>query len=158
MTMHERMPLEEFVKLSVRQAALLPAADLRTISSDTAALEYRSSLYAERLREALEFKYAEAIARHKEKIGAEDVHFVLFDGEHNVSVTLPQIVTWDQAKRRVLESTVSDCGHNPEEYMTISYTVSSRTYEAMPAQTRALFDTARKVTAGPPIFLIYPTS
>lgn len=156
MTAYERMPLEEFVKLSVWQAALLPAADLCSISSDAAA--HRSRVYAERLREALEFKYAEAIARHKERIGAGDVHFTLFDRGHKVSVTLPQIVTWDQAKRRVLESTLSDCGHNPEEYMTISYTVSPRTYEALPAQTRALFDTARKVTAGPPSFLICPAS
>ena len=156
MTVRERMPLEEFVKLSVWQVALLPVADLCSISSDAAA--HHSRVYAERLREALEFKYAEAIARHKERIGAGDVHFTLFDRGHKVSVTLPQIVTWDQAKRRVLESTLSDCGHNPEEYMTISYTVPPRTYEALPAQTRALFDTARKVTAGPPSFLIHPAS
>ncbi|NKD46245.1 hypothetical protein HEQ69_11075 [Haematospirillum jordaniae] len=154
MTAHERMPLEEFVKLSVWQAALLPAADLRAISADVAALRHRSRVYAERLREALEFKYAAAIAKHKEKIGAGDVSFTLFDRGHTVSVTLNQIVTWDQAKRHALESMVTGCGHAPEEYMTYSYTVSPRCYAALPSQTQALFDTARKVTAGPPSFLI----
>lgn len=115
----------------------------------TSLLEQRNAAIAA-LKEAqanLELIDDRIYERLKDQVKPIGSSTVEFEG-HNVIITIPKTVKWDQSILRSVASRISDFGDDPENYIDYKLAIKETNYKAWPKAIQNMFQPARTVTPG----------
>ena len=77
-------------------------------------------------------------------------------GNHQVDVTTPKKVTYDQKVLAEKRKEIADSGENPDMYIKAKYDISETAYKAFPQEVREYLAPARTVTPGTMTIKIVP--
>lgn len=69
-------------------------------------------------------------------------------GNHEVKVSVPKRVTWEQEKLAEKRKLIVESGDNPDVYIDTEYSISETAYKKWPGYVREFFQDARTVSAG----------
>ena len=67
-----------------------------------------------------------------------------------VKQDIPKQVKWDQVILKDKYTIISECGDNPDDYISLSYKISESVYSALSDKEKTFFDKARTVQSGKP--------
>ncbi len=138
-------PPSKIATLSVEELACL-AGDIADAKAHVAAVENK-------LRGGLDLKYGHRASTQRSSLG-KDTGIVRFeDGTFTVVAELPKRVKWDQALLAVAVKTIAEQWRDdPAQYVGTEYKVSEAAYTAWPDVLRKLFEPARTVEHGKPVY------
>ena len=101
---------------------------------------------------AIALKYCEKAQTIRPQFG-KDTGVIHFEDE-NLYITedLPKRVSWDQSKLSHIAQSIRAKGENVHEFLDMNYKVSEHKYIAWPERLRSLFQGARTLKTGKPVF------
>ena len=74
------------------------------------------------------------------------------DDGFTVVADLPKRLEYDQRKLKAAVEALRKWGENPEDYVSVEFKVSVTKYHAWPSEVRKLFEPARTLKTGKPIY------
>jgi hypothetical protein len=141
--------------LEPAEIAQLTAPELACIVDDLAEQRATLALIEDKVRAALDLKYA-ARAKQRRAEEGKDTGTVRFEDNGFVVIAeLPKRVKWDQDKLRHAGEVIrTGWGDDPSDYIKTKLEVSETAYANWPRPVRELFTPARTVETGRPVYRI----
>lgn len=140
----------------------IPAAELAALTGEMlAVLQYeldgrlaRLQAVKARFEEAMALRYGERAADARRDAGKDTGTVRVADGDMTIVADLPKRVEWDQERLAEIAARIRAEGDDPTEYVETALKVSERKYAAWPEAIRSVFEPARTVRTGKPVFRI----
>lgn len=149
------LSLQKLQTLSVGQLSKLSGSVLLDIQQKAENDYLEAKDYKDWIEAAIALKYSEKAKSIRQQL-CKDTGIIHFHDE-GVSITedLPKRVSWDQSKLSTIAQSLKDKGADVHEFIDISYKVSERKYTTWPKNLRTLFQEARTLKTGKPIFYLF---
>lgn len=74
------------------------------------------------------------------------------DGDVKITCDLPKRVNWDQNTLAEIVDKLQQQGKNISEYVEVKYNIPEPRYTAWPSNIRAVFEPARQLNLGKPVY------
>jgi hypothetical protein len=156
MSIPNRVSLDVVAIASIGEIAALPSDQLALLQQDLIELLASAKRIKERLDTGLELKYRDRAADLRQAAGKDTGSVRFEDGNIIVVADLPKRVKWEQPRLAQVVERIRAGGDDPNEYVTIEYSVSERAYAAWPQSIRAAFARARTVETCKPGYRFEP--
>lgn len=156
MSILNRITLDEIHKTPIGEIAALPTDQLGLLHQEAADLLASAKCVKDRLDSGLDLKYRDRADALRRNAGKDTGTVRIEDGDVRVIADLPKRVKWEQAKLAEISERIRADGDDPNEYVTIEFSVSERAYGAWPHSIRAAFEPARTVETGKPTYRFEP--
>ena len=150
--MSNRIHLEDIRALPIGEIAALPAEQLALLQEDAEAALTAAKTLKEWLDGAIGLRFGERAQAARRDAGKDTGTVRLVEDGVTVVADLPKRVEWDQSQLRALVERIRAEGDDPTEYVDIAFKVPERKYAAWPSGIRAVFEDARTVRTGKPVF------
>ena len=155
--MNDTITLEQLRRLPMGEVAALDAGSLAQLQAQASSAVEQAKLTKEFLDGVLNRRYGDraALLRHQQ---GKDFGMIRFDDEDiTVSADLPKRTPiWDQKQLAEIVQNILNAGEDPAEYIDTTLKVSENRFKAWPKETRRIFEPARTVKAGKPVFKLIP--
>ncbi|MBV1833057.1 hypothetical protein [Novacetimonas pomaceti] len=143
--MGNRVTLEQFESMDVKDAYDIPADQIFVLQEDVAALQARAKSAVEKLHQVMLHNYGDTAEGERQgDFGTVRVH----DDEYVVICDRPKAVTWDQRGLGQFVRELRAAGEDPAEYVQAKLTVPERRYCAWPQSIRDQVEAYRSVSGG----------
>lgn len=155
--MHNRVTLDDIPGMTVGDIAALPVDQLALLAEEVRDALDRAKRLKDWLDGAIELKYRDRAATARAGEGKTTGTVRLDDGDFVIVADLPKKVRWDQPKlAEAVETIRSGWNDDPSQYVRTEIRVSEATYNAWPEAIRRLFEPARTVETGKPVYRLQP--
>lgn len=153
MNIPNRITFDQIKDWPPGKIATLSVEELALLSGDIAQAKAHIAAAENKLRSGLDLKYGQRAATQRSGLG-KDTGVVRFgDGVFTVVAELPKRVKWDQGLLAVAVKTiVEQWRDDPAQYVSTEYKISESAYSAWPDVLRKLFEPARTVEHGKPVY------
>jgi hypothetical protein len=152
MSIPNRVTLDDLATASIGDIAALPAELLALLQQDVADLLASAKRLKDRLDTGLDLKYRDRAAALRRSAGKDTGSVRIKDGDIIIVADLPKRVKWEQPGLAQVVERIRAGGDDPNEYVTLEYSVSERAYGAWPQSIRAALEPARTVETGKPSY------
>lgn len=155
--MSNRVTIEQLSQMPIRDIANLPVAQLAMLADDVGELKAQAKKLDDWLSSAIAMKYESAakLARHAEGKDAGRVRFTdRYDDVFEILADLPKKVTWDQKKMPAAIDEIRSWDEPIDDYVQVEYKVPEAKYNNWPEWLKQVFQPARIVSTGKPVFEI----
>lgn len=150
-----RITLAELQELPTDEVSKLPVEQLQSLVEDVFVLLNRAKSLDEKIRTALDLRFAEQAKAARAAHGKDTGRVRLVDDEFEIIADSPRAVSWDQGVLSEIASKIRDeWNENPTDYLTVKYSVAESKFTAWPPALQKLFQLARTVKAGRPSYEI----
>ena len=155
--MNNTITIEQLRGMPVGQIAALDARQLAQLQTQAATAVEHAKLTKEFLDGVLNRRYGDRAALLRYQQG-KDFGMIRFDdGDITVSADLPKRTPiWDQKQLAAIVQNILNAGKDPAEYIDTTLKVSKNRFKAWPKETCRIFEPARTVKAGKPVFKLIP--
>jgi len=143
-------------ELTAQQLLSMPIGEVAQVSDALAAVRRALGTYEGLVHRALDQRFALRAQALRLAAGKTTGTVRLHEDGTAVVATLPKKPCYDQIRLKEAVARLQADGHDPAEYVEISYQVSELRYQAWPAAIRAHFDAARTVKAGKATYSFEP--
>lgn len=144
--------LDELGQLYMAELEHLPIAELDRLLQRVAATEKAVGQYKVFLQSVMNHRFADRAQQLRQEAG-KTTGTVRFEEEGYVAIAdLPKRTEYDQKKTQGCRRGATQVGRKPAEYVAIEIKVSETKYGARPAAVRNLFEPARTLKTGKPIY------
>ncbi len=150
--MSNRIQLEDIRAMPVGEIAALSAQQLALLQEDAEAALTAAKKLKEWLDGAIGLRFAEKAHAARQASGKDTGTVRLVEDGVIVVADLPKRVEWDQAQLAALVERIRAEGDDPAEYVDTAFKVPERKYAAWPSGIRTVFEGARTVKTGKPVF------
>lgn len=149
-----RVTLAQLRSLPAQEVHDLPLPQVALLLEDVAELEANAKACKAILTGSLHTRFGENAAGLRREKG-KDTGTVRIHAEGcEVLADLPKKVTYDQALLRVALETIKGWGEDPAEYVSVEIKVPEAKYGAWPSTIRKVFEPARTVGTGSPVYKV----
>lgn len=152
--MTNRVNLAQLRDMTAEQAASLPIDQIAMLLEDIDAEKASLKTCDDLIYGAMMFRFADRAALAREAKGTNTGTITLAEGEYDIRADLPKRVEWDQGKLAHAIEAIRSWGEDPTKYVSIEIKVAESRYNAWPTPIRSLFEPARTVGTGRPIFKV----
>lgn len=126
-----------------------PLEVVAILTDEARALGDRASKAKKVIQEAIETRFAPAIAGAYQAAGKDTGTVRVPEGAFEIVADKTKKVEWDQSALAIARLKIVEAGDDPSEYVDVSYSVSERKYTAWPEHIRKVFEKARTLKPGP---------
>jgi uncharacterized protein YecE (DUF72 family) len=149
---HEPEVLDELGQLYMAELEHLPIAELDRLLQRVASTEKAVGQYKVFLQSVMNHRFADRAQQLRQEAGKTTGSVRFEEDGYVVIADLPKRTEYDQKKLKEAVEALRKWGENPEEYVAIEIKVSETKYGAWPAAVRNLFEPARTLKTGKPIY------
>lgn len=144
--------LDEIGQLYMTELDKLPLSELSRMTRQVTAIKEAATLYHGSLQNALHSRLGEQ-AQCLRRVAGKETGKVNFEVEgFLVSADLPKRPEYDQHKLKEAVEALRKWGEDPDNYVGIEIKVSEAKYTAWPPGIRQLFEPARTLKTGKPVY------
>lgn len=152
MSIPNRVNLDDLATTSIGDIAAFPTDQLALLQQEVGDLLANTKRLKDRLDTGLDLKYRDRAAALRRSAGKDTGSVRIEGGDIIVVADLPKRVKWEQSGLAQVVERIRAGGDDPNEYVTLEYSVSERAYGAWPQSIRAAFEQARTVETGKPSY------
>ena len=153
MNLPNHITFDQIIKWPPGKIASLSVEELSLLTSDITEAKSNIAAVENKMRCGLDLKYGQRAATQRSNLGKSTGIVRFDDGFFSVVAELPKRVKWDQALlANAVKTIVEQWREDPEQYVTTEYKVSEASYSAWPDVLRKLFEPARTVEHGKPVY------
>jgi hypothetical protein len=138
------MPVGEIAALDANQLARLQAEAIEAVSA--------AKLTKDLLDGVLGHKYSDQAMELRHQKGKDFGTIRFDDGDVTIISDLPKKPVWDQKQLSSIVQKIQEAGDNPSEYVNTAFKVSESKFNAWPEHIRRIFEPARTLKTGKPVF------
>lgn len=139
--------------MSVKELAGIPTDHLALLLEDLSIEENKIKSIKASLASACDLKFSERAKALRAAKGVDTGTVRFDDGASVVISDLAKRVKWDQPILRQIARTIADeWKEDVNEYLTVKLDVPESRFKAWPASIRAIFEPARTVETGSPVY------
>ncbi len=150
----KRLTIDEILKMPIGKVASLDPEHLYHAQLEAADELRRAKMLKEWLDSAVAMKYEKISTSLRNQLGKTSGTIHFNDGDYVITHDVPKKPEWDQALLKTTLKKIEARGDDPDEFVDVTYRVSERSYAAWPNSIRALFEPARILKLGKPVFTI----
>jgi hypothetical protein len=152
MSIPNRVNLDDLATASIGDIAALPPEQLALLQQEVVDLLANAKRLKDRLDNGLDLKYRDRAAAMRRSSEKDTGTVRIGDGDIIIIADLPKRVKWEQPRLAQIVERIRASGDDPNEYVTLEYSISERAYGAWPQSMRAAFEPARTVETGKPSY------
>jgi len=146
--------LAQIVEMDETELATLPTHRLAALLEEHAIAKAVLNAAERRLTAALDMRYGGMAAVARKESGKDTGSVTLIADGYKVRADLPKKVEWNQQALLDAVNTIRAWNEDPQDYVTIDVKVAESKYNAWPTSIRRLFEPARTVSTGKPVYKI----
>ena len=120
---------------------------LEEANNQIRAAQQEKKLLEDKLSEAISDEVKAQLADKDYGCGTANIN----TGKYKVKVVVGKKVKWDENQLGSIYREIQSSGHNPDEYIKTTYSVSEASYKAWPSTIKQTFEPARTVEPGKPV-------
>ena len=154
--MSNRITLSQLRAMSLAEASRIPVDQLALLVEEASELKAEAKALGDILHDALHARYGDRATEIRRAEGKDTGRVRISDADFEVVADLPKKVDWDQRRLAEAVATVRSWGEDPAHYVTAELRVPEARYAAWPPKIRAVFEAARTVSTGRPVYSLQP--
>lgn len=144
--------LEEVGQIYLAELETQPLAELDRLIRRVASAEETARQYRQLLQAVLHHRFSERAQKLRQEAGKTTGTVRFEDDGFTVVADLPKRPEYDQKKLKDAVEALRKWGENPEDYVSVEIKVSETKYGAWPPAVRKLFEPARTLKTGKPLY------
>lgn len=144
--------LDEVGNFVMSELETLPLSELDRLIRRVTSAEETARQYRQFLQAVMHHRFNERAQQLRQEAGKTTGTVRFEDDGYTVVADLPKRPEYDQKKLKDAVEALRKWGENPDDYVSVEIKVSEAKYGAWPPAVRKLFEPARTVKTGKPLY------
>lgn len=144
--------LDEVGNFVMSELETLPLSELDRLIRRVTSAEETARQYRQFLQAVMHHRFNERAQQLRQEAGKTTGTVRFEDDGYTIVADLPKRPEYDQKKLKDAVEALRKWGENPDDYVSVEIKVSEAKYGAWPPAVRKLFEPARTVKTGKPLY------